>query len=170
MTAAPAPPFEARYSILKMLGWALLALPMVAGGVWMLWRAIELGDPLGIGFGSLGTLFFGGALLAFLRCAADRRVQLRIDGAGMYLRPHSDQTIPLRSIRYVTVATGQVRLRLYKPSKFPIQIRLRRFIYRINGSAAREYFSDAWVWTAHYDCTWPQIMEAIDAHNVPTEF
>lgn len=170
MTEAPAPPFEARYSIIKMLGWALLAIPMAAGAVWILWRSAALGDLVGIGIGSLGTVFFGGALLAFLRCAADRRVQLRIDGSGLYLRPHSARTIPLRSIRGVALATGMVRLRFYKAAKFPIENRLRRFIYRINGSAAPDFFGDAWIWTVHYDCTWQQIMDAIGAHTVPTAF
>ena len=170
MTEAPAPPFEARYSIIKMLGWALLAMPMAAGAVWILWRSAALGDLVGIGIGSLGTVFFGGALLAFLRCAADRRVQLRIDGSGLYLRPHSARTIPLRSIRGVALATGMVRLRFYKAAKFPIENRLRRFIYRINGSAAPDFFGDAWIWTVHYDCTWQQIMDAIGAHTVPTAF
>lgn len=170
MTEAPAPPFEARYSIIKMLGWALLAMPMAAGAVWILWRSAALGDLVGIGIGSLGTVFFGGALLAFLRCAADRRVQLRIDGSGLYLRPHSARTIPLRSIRGVALATGMVRLRFYKAAKFPIENRLRRFIYRINGSAAPDFFGDAWIWTMHYDCTWQQIMDAIGAHTVPTAF
>ena len=170
MTEAPAPPFEARYSIIKMLGWALLATPMAAGAVWILWRSATLGDLVGIGIGILGTGFFGGALLAFLRCAADRRVQLRIDGTGLYLRPHSARTIPLRSIKGVALATGMVRLRFYKAAKFPIESRLRRFIYRINGSAASDFFGDAWIWTAHYNCTWQQIMDAINAHTVPTEF
>jgi len=170
VTEAPAAPFEARYSIIKMLGWALLASPMAAGAVWILWRSIALGDPAGIGIGGLGTAFFGGAVLAFLRCAADRRVQLRIDGSGLYLRPHSARTIPLRSIKGVALATGMVRLRFYKAAKFPIESRLRRFIFRINGSAASDFFGDAWIWTAHYNCTWQQIMDAINAHTVPTEF
>lgn len=170
MTEAPAAPFEARYSIIKMLGWALLASPMAAGAVWILWRSIALGDPAGIGIGGLGTAFFGGAVLAFLRCAADRRVQLLIDSSGLYLRPHSARTIPLRSIKGVALATGMVRLRFYKAAKFPIESRLRRFIYRINGSAASDFFGDAWIWTVHYNCTRQQIMDAINAHTVPTEF
>lgn len=170
MTEAPAAPFEARYSIIKMLVWALLASPMAAGAVWILWRSAALGDPVGMGIGGLGTAFFGGVLLAFLRCAADRRVQLRIDGSGLYLRPHSARTIPLRSIKGVALATGMVRLRFYKAAKFPIESRLRRFIYRINGSAASDFFGDAWIWTAHYNCTWQQIMDAINVHTVPTKF
>lgn len=170
MAEAAAAPFEARYSVIKMLVWTLLAGIMTAGALGMLLPALEQGSLGGGVIGGFGLVVFGGALLGFLRCAVDRRVQLRIDGKGMYLRPHSDQTIPLRSIRGVEVAPGQVKVRLYKPSKYPIQSWLRRFIFRINGSASREYFGDAWVWTAHYDCTWQQIMDAINVHTVPTEF
>lgn len=170
MPEGAAAPFEARYSILKLTGWTLLAAPLALGAVWMLRASLAQGSLFGIMIGGAGIAFFGGAILGFLRCLVDRRVQLRIDGKGLFLRPHADKPIPLRSIRAYELANNMVRLRLYKPSKFPISSRLRRFIYRINGASAREYFGDAWVWTTHYDCTWEDIDAAINAHTAPTDF
>lgn len=167
---ASASPFESRYSVIKLMGWALLAAPLVAGSAWMLSRAMGQGNTGAGLIGVLGLAFFGSAMLGFLARAADRRVQLRIDAEGFYLRPHSDRTIPLRSIRKVELATGMVRAFLHKPSKYPVEGRFRRFIYRLNGASARNYFGDAWVWTAHYDCTWEDILSAMNTHRVPTDF
>lgn len=170
MTEAAARPFEARYSLLKMSGWALLAAPLVAGSTGMLLRGLEHGSVFGAVIGGLGLAIFGGAMLAFLGCAADRRVQLRIDDQGLYLRAHADQPTPLRSIRTTELATGMVRILLQRPAKYPIKRRLRQFVYRINGGTARGYFGDVWIWTAHYGCTPGQIYAAMDAHTVPTAF
>jgi hypothetical protein len=164
------PSFEARYSVVKMAGWLLLTTPLLVGALGMAWGGLMAGHALTALIGILGTAFFGMAALGVLRCLIDRRVQLRVDAKGLYLRPHSDKVIPLRSIRGFTVATGMLKLRFYKPSKFPIESRWRRFVYRINGSFAPEYFGNAWIWTWHFDCNWKQINDAINAHVVPTAF
>ena len=164
------PPFEARYSIPKLLGWTLLAAPLAAFSAVMLTQGLAAGGILTAIIGALGLLFFGGAIAAFLRCMIDRRVQLRIDGDGLLLRAHSAKVIPLRSIKRAGTDQGLIRLLLYKPSKFPIEGRLRRLIYRMNGSAARGFFGDAWIWTAHLNCSKQQVFTAINAHIVPTQF
>lgn len=161
-----AAPFEARYSIPKLAGWTLLAAPLAAASIWMLMR----GSTVAAIFGALGLLFFGGAIAAFLRCMIDRRVQFRIDGDGLLLRAHAARAIPLRSIKRAGTDQGLIRLLLYKPSKYPIEGKLRRLIYRINGSAAREFFGDVWIWTWHLDCSKQQVFTAINAHIVPTRF
>lgn len=170
MPDSAATPFEARYSIPKLLGWALLASPLAAGSIWMLAGGIAGGSALTAIIGALGLLFFGGAMAAFLRCMIDRRVQLRIDGNGLLLRAHSAKVIPLRSIKRAGTDQGLIRLSLYKPSKFPIESKLRRLIYRMNGSAAKGFFGDAWIWTAHLNCSKQQVFTAINAHIVPTAF
>ena len=168
--ASEAAPFEASYSALKMASWILLAAPLIAASGWMTREGLAGGSLAATIIGGCGLVFFGGAGLAFLRCMIDRRVQLRIDDAGLFLRPHADKPIPLHSIRSSQIATGMIRLLLYKPSKFPIDGAVRRFIFRINGAQARPFFGDAWIWTAHYDCSADQIFDAINQHIVPTPF
>ncbi len=170
MADSAATPFEARYSIPKLLAWALLAAPLAAFSAVMLTQGLVGGGILTAIIGTLGLLFFGGAIAAFLRCISDRRVQLRIDGDGLLLRAHSAKVIPLRSIKRAGTDQGLIRLSLYKPSKFPIEGKLRRLIYRMNGSAAQGFFGDAWIWTAHLNCSKQQVFSAINAHIVPTAF
>lgn len=163
-------PFEARYSIPKLLGWVLLVAPFAAFSAVLLVGGVR-GNSLFVAIlGAIGLLFFGGALLGLLRSLIDRRVQLRIDDQGLLLRPHSARTIPLRSIRKAGLDSGRIMLFLHKPAKYPIERPLRRFIYRINGSQARPFFGDAWIWTWHYDCSRQQVFAAINAHVVPTAF
>ncbi len=163
-------PFEACYSIPKLLGWMLLAAPFAAFSVEILVGAVRGGSIGGAIIGAIGLLFFGGAILGFLSRMVDRRVQLRIDDEGLLLRAHSMHPIPLRSIRRIATDLGRIMLFLHKPAKYPIEGRLRRFIYRINGSQARSFFGDAWVWTAYYDASKAEVFAAIDAHIVPTAF
>ena len=170
MADSAVPPFEARYSIPKLLGWTLLAAPLAAFSAVMLTQGLAGGGILTAIIGALGLLFFGGAIAAFLRCIFDRRVQLRIDRDGLLLRAHSAKVIPLRSIKRAGTDQGLIRLSLYKPSKFPIEGKLRRLIYRMNGSAAQGFFGDAWIWTAHLNCSKQQVFAAINAHIVPTAF
>jgi hypothetical protein len=163
-------PFEARYSIPKLLGWIVMVAPFAAFSAVMLIGGVR-GNSLFVAMlGAIGLLFFGGALLGLLRSLIDRRVQLRIDGDGLLLRAHSARAIPLRSIRKAGLDSGRIMLFLHKPAKYPIEGRLRRFIYRINGSQARPFFGDAWIWTAHYNASKAEIFAAIDAHIVPTKF
>lgn len=170
MADSAAAPFEARYSIPKLLGWLLLAAPFAAFSAMLLAGGLRGGSLFVAVLGAIGLLFFGGALLGLLRALIDRRVQLRIDGDGLLLRAHSARAIPLRSIRKAGLDSGRIMLFLHKPAKHPIEGRLRRFIYRINGSQARPFFGDAWIWTAHYNASKAEIFAAIDAHIVPTRF
>lgn len=170
MPDSAVPPFEARYSIPKLLGWTLLAAPLAAFSAVMLTQGLADGGILIAILGALGLLFFGGAIAAFLRSMFDRRVQLRIDGDGLLLRAHSAKVIPLRSIKRAGTDQGLIRLSLYKPSKFPIEGKLRCLIYRMNGSAAHGFFGDAWIWTWHLNCSKQQVFAAINAHIVPTAF
>ena len=163
-------PFEARYSIPKLLGWVLLVAPFAAFSAVLLVGGVR-GNSLFVAMlGAIGLLFFGDALLGLLRSLIDRRVQLRIDGDGLLLRAHSARAIPLRSIRKAGLDSGRIMLFLHKPAKYPIERPLRRFIYRINGSQARPFFGDAWIWTAQYNASKAEIFAAINAHIVPTRF
>jgi hypothetical protein len=170
MADSAAAPFEARYSIPKLLGWVLLVAPFAAFSAVMLIGGVRGSHPFVAILGTLGLMFFGGALLGLLRSLIDRRVQLRIDGDGLLLRAHSARAIPLRSIRKAGLDSGRIMLFLHKPAKYPIERPLRRFIYRINGSQARPFFGDAWIWTAHYNASKAEIFAAIDAHILPTRF
>lgn len=163
-------PFEARYSIPKLLGWLLLTGPFAAFSAVLLAGGLRGGSLFVAVLGAVGLLFFGGAVLGLLSRMVDRRVQLRIDDQGLLLRAHSAHPIPLRSIRKIATDRGRIMLFLHKPARHPIEGRLRRFIYRINGSQARPFFGDAWIWTAHYNATKAEIFAAIDAHVVPTRF
>jgi hypothetical protein len=170
MTEGAAAPFEARYSIPKLLGWLLLAAPFAAFSAILLAGGLR-GTSLFVAIlGAIGLLFFGGAVLGLLSRMVDRRVQLRIDDQGLLLRAHSLRPIPLRSIRKIGTDRGRIMLFLHKPAKYPIERALRRFIYRINGSQARSFFGDAWIWTAHYNASKAEVFMAIDAHIVPTKF
>ena len=170
MTDGALAPFETRYSIPKLLGWLLLAAPFATFSAVLLAGGLRDTSLFVAILGAVGLLFFGGAVLGLLSRMADRRVQLRIDDQGLLLRAHSARPIPLRSIRRIGTDSGRIMLFLYKPAKHPIEGRLRRFIYRINGSQARPFFGDAWIWTWHLGCSKQQVFAAIDAHIEPTQF
>lgn len=165
-----AEPFEARYSVMMLGGWVLLAVPLIAASAWLFLHGVADGGPFAIAVGAVGILFFGGIAVMHLANMFDRKVQLRIDGQGLFLRAHSDTPIPLRSIKAYHTDMGRLSLILFKPSKYPITRTARRLIYRLNGTAARGFFGDAWIWTAFYDCTLPQVLEAIDAHRPMSAF
>ena len=150
----------------KMLGWTGLAAGMLALSV----PASGSTNGLYALGGLLGIAFFGTALLVFLPKLFDRRVQLQIADNTFFLRPHSNRRISLRSIKSFGIREGRVIFFFYKPSKYPIEKPLRRFIYRVNGSLAREYFGDAWMWTSQYDCTAGEIMDGVNAHIELTAF
>lgn len=144
----------------KMLGWSVLA-----AGIFVLAIAAS-GSANGLFAlgGWLGIPFFGAALAIFLTKLFDRRVQLQIADNTFFLRPHSNQRISLRSIKNFRILDKQMVSLFYQPSKYPIEKPLRRFIYKINGAQAREYFGDAWMWTSQYDCTAGEIMDGVNAH------
>lgn len=159
-------PLEARYSVVKLSAWLLLAA-MLAG------LSLYLMFVLGPGWLVLlaaGVLFFGFASLGFLRCLIDRRVQLRIDAQGMMARAHSDATIPLRSLSGVDRRSNRLIFGLTKPAKYPVASRWRRFLLRINGAEAAGYFGDLWIWTAMLDRSQREILNAIHDCREPTAF
>ena len=166
-------PFVARFSIPKLLAWAIpsagmagLCFPFAAGG---LASGTVAGLVLGMA-GAAGLLFFG--LIAAVQTLRlfDRRDQVVIDAGGLFVRSHGAGRIGLRSIRSMKQDVGRLSLFLYKPAKHPIATRHRRFIYRINGSAARGFFGDVWIWSNVLDQPLGAFVEAIAAHRPQTDF
>jgi hypothetical protein len=165
-------PFAARYSVLKLLGWVALGSGMAAASLFMAIRGSGLFALL---VGGAGTLMFGGITAVLAARMFDRRAQVIIDRNGLYVRSHGEKRIALRSIKTMrTDAVSQDMKRLsiflFKPAKYPIETRHRRLIWRINGSGARGFFGDVWIWTVHLDQTADAIIRAIWAHRPATEF
>jgi hypothetical protein len=167
VTKGAAEPFAARYSRLKLIGWtgasgsmAALALTIAGGNSGM----------IGLVLGALGVIFFGGIAAVHAVRLFDRRAQVIIDSDGLYVRSHGEKRIPLRSIKGLHTDLGRVGLTLHKPGKYPIETRHRRFIYRINGSAAREFFGDVWIWSNQLDQPRDVFLKAIAAHRPKTDF
>lgn len=167
-------PFEARYSVPKLLVWiigpgvfaapCLLLVPGLSGS------AGPGGVLIGL-FGLIGSLFFGGIAAMHALRLFDRRPQVVIHDRSIYVRSHGDMRIPLRSVKSIrTDSLGQISMTLHKPAKYPIETRHRRFIYRINGSAARGFFGDVWVRTSVLDCSQDALLGAMAAHRPKTEF
>lgn len=165
-------PFVARYSVPKLLVWVALSGGMGATGLFM---AVTGGSTLTMLTGAAGTLFFGGIAAILAGRLFDRRAQVIIDSKGLYVRSHGETRIALRSIE--TMRTDEISrdmtklaIFLFKPSKYPIETCHRRFIWRINGSGARPFFGDVWIWTSHLDQPVDAIIRAIWAHRPSTEF
>lgn len=166
-------PFVARFSVLKLLAWAIpsagmavLCLPFAVGG---LASGKAAATVLGLA-GAVGVLFFG--LIAAVQTLRlfDRREQVIVDKRGVYVRSHGEKVIGLRSIKGLHRDAGRLGITLYKPSKYPIERRHRQLIWRINGSNARAFFGDVWIWTNTLDRTTPALIEAILAHRPQTDF
>ena len=143
---------------------------MVAPLIWYLMSADSAPPVVLTALAIVGGLVFGIPALLFLGCAFDRSVQLRIEDNELLLKPHSSKPINLRSIKHFRIDGRMLKLLLYKPSKYPIEGRWRRFLFRINGSGARSYFGDAWIMTQLYDCNLGQVFDAVNAHIELTEF
>lgn len=173
MSGSAPEPFVARFSVLKLLAWAIpsggmaaLCLPFAIGG-------LASGKAAGIvlGFaGAVGLLFFGLIAVVQILRLFDRREQVVIDAGGLYVRSHGAGWIALRSIRNMKQDAGRLSLFLHKPAKHPIETRHRRFIYRINGSAARGFFGDVWIWSNQLDRPLGAFVDAIAAHRPQTDF
>jgi hypothetical protein len=127
-------------------------------------------NALGLLLGSVGALFFGGFAAVHTLRLFDRRPQVIIDRHGIYVRSHGDKRIAPRSIKGLHTDMGRLSLTLHKPAKYPIETRHRQFIYRINGSAAREFFGDVWIWTNMLDQPQSAFIEALAAHRPQTDF
>lgn len=165
--------FVARYSVPKLLGWAILSGAMAAAcapfaiGVF----ASEAKIPPLLGFaGIVGLAFFGLIAVVHTLRLFDRREQVIVSAKGLYVRPHGEAVIGLRSIKGLHRDAGRLGITLHKPSKYPIERRHRQWIWRINGSHARAFFGDVWIWTNQMDRTVPEISEAILAHRPKTDF
>lgn len=172
MTESAPEAFVARFSIPKLLGWAAASGGMATASLLM-----ARGDSgaLGLVLGTLGVLLFGSIAAVHARRLFDRRAQVIIDSDGLYVRSHGEKRIALRSIQTmrtdaITHEMAKLSLYLFKPAKHPIETRHRRFIYRLNGSGAREFFGDVWIWSTHLDQPIDVIMRAIWAHRPMTEF
>lgn len=165
-------PFVARYSVPKLLAWAAASGGMAVASLFM---AIGNSGTFGLVIGTVGVIFFGSIAAVHALRLFDRRAQVIIDSDGLYVRSHGEQRIPLRSIKTMrtdVMSKSMTRLSifLFKPAKYPIETRHRRFIYRINGSSAREFFGDVWIWSTHLDQPVDAIIRAIWAHRPETEF
>ncbi len=172
MTESAAEPFVSRFSIPRLLVWVALSGGMGAAGLFM---ALSGEGAYTLLVGGAGTLMFGGIAAILAVRMFDRRPQVIIDNKGLYVRSHGEKRIALRAIntmRTDDVSRDMTKLAifLFKPAKYPIETRHRRFIYRLNGSIAREFFGDVWIWTTHLDQPVDAIIRAIWAHRPMTEF
>lgn len=164
-------PFVARYSVPKLLVWIIGPGGMALLGWVFAAPALRGGNLIVAAACVLGVLFFGGIAAVHTRRLFDRRPQVMIDASGLYVRSHGETRIVLRSIKSVHAdSMGQISMTLYKPAKYPIETRHRRFLYRINGSAARGFFGDVWVRTSVLDCSQGALLGAMAAHRPMTEF
>jgi len=165
--------FVARFSVPKLLAWAALSggmatlcAPFAIGGFA---SSAAIGPLLGLA-GIIGLFFFGAIAVVFAIRLFDRRAQVVVSTKGLYVRAHGEKVIGLRSIKGMKRDAGRLSLFLHKPAKHPIESRHRRFIYRINGSAAREFFGDVWIWSNQLDKPLGAFVEAIAAHRPQTDF
>lgn len=166
-------PFVARYSIPMLLLWAIpsagmaaLCFPIAIGG---LASGTVAGFVLGLA-GTVGLAFFGLIGAVQLLRLFDRRAQVIVDKRGLFVRSHGEKVIGLRSIKGVHPDMGRLSLTLHKPAKYPIERPHRRFIYRINGSAARGFFGDVWIWSNLLDQPRDAFVAALAAHRPKTDF
>ena len=173
MNGSAPEPFVARFSVAKLLAWAIpsggmaaLCLPFAIGG---LASGTMAGIVLGLA-GAIGLLFFGVIAAVQTVRLFDRRAQVIIDTDGLYVRSHGAGRIAVRSLRSMKQDMGRLSLFLHKPAKYPIETRHRRFIYRVNGSAARDFFGDVWIWSNQLDEPLGAFIDAIAAHRPQTEF
>lgn len=161
---------SARYSLPTLIGYLIVLGGMAALAVSF---ALTAGDGVSSAARAIILIagsFFALASLGFLRCLTDRRVQVRIDAAGLMVRGHSDAIIPLRSLSGIADRGNRMIFGLTKPDRFPIKGRWRRFILRINGSNGGAYFGNVWIWTTLLDCRPRDILNAVHDFRPPTAF
>lgn len=104
-----------------MLALFLLSVAMAAGAFWIAVSGSPLDYEVWLG-GYLGTPFFAlGAFLIGTRIFS-RRVEIRIDGDGVYWRRWRPEPIPLSAIRSARVVevsrTRMLGLSLHEPQRF----------------------------------------------------
>jgi hypothetical protein len=162
--------FVARYSLTKLIAWAALSGGMAALCLAFAMGRFGLPGLIGLALGGSGALFFGTIGAVHIVRLFDRRPQVIIDKRGVYVRSHGEKRIGLRSIKGLHRDAGRLSVTFHKPSKYPIERWHRRLIYRINGSAAREFFGDMWIWTNQIDSSQTALIDAILAHRPQTDF
>lgn len=162
--------FVAHYSLPKLLTWVALSGALAAASLSM---AIFGADMVLLLVGGAGAAMFGTIAAVLAVRLFDRGPQVIIDSSGLYVRSHGEKRIPLRAIKTMrTDAHGpdmkRLCLILHLAGRYPIETRHRRFIYRINGAGAREFFGDVWIWSTHLDQPLDAIIRAIWAHRRAT--
>jgi hypothetical protein len=170
MARGAAEAFVARYSVPKLLGWFAASAGMAGLGLGVVVGALGAHGVIETAAGTLGVLFFGGIAAVHAARLFNRREQVIIDSRGVFVRSHSDTWIAVRSIKSLHLDVGRVSLTLHKPDKYPIKTRHRRLIYRLNGSAARGFFGDVWIWSNVLDQPTEAFVAAIQAHRPTTAF
>jgi hypothetical protein len=171
-TAEPAPEaFVARYSVARLLVWVALSGGMGAAGLFV---AVRGASAVTLLAGGAGALFFGGIAVLLAARLLDRRPQVIVDSNGLYVRSHGETRIALHAIETMrTDAHSQDMVKLaiflFEPASHPIETWHRQFIWRINGSGAREFFGDVWIWATHLDQPVEAVIRAIWAHFPATE-
>ncbi len=162
-----------RYSVPKLLGWAILSGAMAAAcapfAIGGFASGATIAPLLGLA-GIVGLAFFGLIAVVHTLRLFDRREQVVVSAKGLYVRAHGETVIGLRSIKGLHRDAGRLGVTLYKPSKYPLERRHRQWIWRINGSHARGFFGDVWIWTNQMDRTTQEIFDAILAHRPKTDF
>lgn len=160
----------ARYSFPKQCGRAALSGGMAAVGLALAGgRSGSVDATLVAGF-VVFALMFGFIAAVHIRRVFDRREQVVIDARELYVRAHGETRIALRSIKGIAQDMGRLSLTLHKPSKYPIETRHRRMIYRLNGPLAKGFFGDVWIWTNQLDQPPAAFVDAIRAHRPSSEF
>ena len=163
----------ARYSVPKLLGWAILSGAMAAAcapfAIGGFASEATIAPLLGLA-GIIGLAFFGLIAVVHALRLFDRREQVVVCAKGLYVRAHGEKVIGLRSIKGLHRDAGRLGVTLWKPSKYPLERRHRQWIWRVNGSHAREFFGDVWIWTNQMDRTTQEIFDSILAHRPKTDF
>jgi hypothetical protein len=160
----------ARYSIPKQCGRAALSGGMATVGLALAGGRSGAVDAALVASSVVFALMFGFIAAVHIRRVFDRREQVVIDARGLYVRAHGETRIALRSIKGIAQEMGRLSLTLHKPSKYPIETRRRRMIYRLNGPLAKGFFGDVWIWTNQLDQPPAAFVDAIRAHRVLTAF
>lgn len=133
------------------------------------WGVFGDTGPLVAVVGVVGAMFFGIVALVFAPRLFDRREQVVINADGLFVRSHGANLIGLRSIEKMKIDAGKLSLYLFKPSKYPIESWHRRLMYRINGSQARAFYGDVWLWSSYLDHPPSAFVNAIWSHRPMTD-
>ena len=174
---APGEPLIVHYSRAKLAAWIIIFGTVLASMLFLLLSEL----PSLQGLREFGGIIFTLAIAVMIAMCAillvvmlmkmfDRRVQLRIDKKGLFVRAHSSKVIGLRSLRGMAWDGGRMMFSLYAPAKHPIESRHRRFLRKINGSEGHAFFGDVWIWTNQLACSRKDVLNAIHDFRPVTEY